>query len=227
MQTLWIANGGYSVKETPNSYRAFLAAANRPFDGLLFSARFTKDHYPICADKPYLEQKGTNYYIDQYTLADLKQLGFFNFPNESTIELTDYLVLAIRYQKQIFVKINRNTTFKEIDYLIEQLKAQEILYQTTLVSAKKEYLVYLRNQDLELELLWETNEYSDELFLDCCKYHFDLLMKVTGFMKKMIYITGLFHEYKLKVGCIGTDNANSLAKYASIPVDYIFTGGTE
>jgi hypothetical protein len=52
-------------------------------------------------------------------------------------------------------------------------------------------------------------------------------MRVTGFMKKMVYIAGLYHDYKLKVGITGLDKADVLAKYASIPVDYIFTGGTE
>ena len=45
-----------------------------------------------------------------------------------------------------------------------QLKALGILYQTTLISPKKDYLVYLRNQDLDLDLQLETDAYSDELF---------------------------------------------------------------
>ena len=65
MQTLWIANGGYSVKETPNSYRAFLAAANRPFDGLLFSAVLQRTIILFAQTNPTWN-KGTNYYIDQY-----------------------------------------------------------------------------------------------------------------------------------------------------------------
>lgn len=227
MPTMWIASGGYTVKETPNSYRAFLAAANRPFEGLMFSARFTKDRYPICSEKPYLEQEGSTFYIDQYPLKDLAQAGFFAVPQDSTVEFNSFLEIAIRYQKRIFIKINRNTSFKEIDYLTGQLKALGILYQTTLISPKKDYLVYLRNQDLDLDLQLETDAYSDELFLDCCKYHFDLVMRVTGFMKKMVYIAGLYHDYKLKVGITGLDKADVLAKYASIPVDYIFTGGTE
>ena len=106
-----------------------------------------------------------------------------------------------------------------------QLKALGILYQTTLIS-QKDYLVYLRNQDLDLDLQLETDAYSDELFLDCCKYHFDLVMRVTGFMKKWCILRGCI-RLQTKSRHNGLDKADVLAKYASIPVDYIFTGGTE
>ena len=205
-----------------------MAAANVLLKGVdVFWPAFTKDPLSGFARKNLLGTRRGPLFTSQYPLKDLAQAGFFAVPQDSTVEFNSFLEIAIRYQKRIFIKINRNTSFKEIDYLTGQLKALGILYQTTLISPKKDYLVYLRNQDLDLDLQLETDAYSDELFLDCCKYHFDLVMRVTGFMKKMVYIAGLYHDYKLKVGITGLDKADVLAKYASIPVDYIFTGGTE
>lgn len=227
MVTRWIAEHGYTLKEAPHTYRAFLASANREFDGMLFSVRFTKDHYPIASNKASIAINGTNYLIEQYTLDELTELGLFQFPNELSTKLKDFLKLALHYQIQPFIQINRNTSYKEIDILLELLDSFGVLYQTKIISPKKEYLTYLRNRDLELDLQYEVSDYTDQVFLDCCKYHFDLLMRVEGFSQKMVYITGLLHEYNLKVACIGMTNPKAIEKYAQIPVDYLYTGGTK
>ena len=223
VQTYLVSEYGYGIKEPPHTYRAFLAAGNRPYLGIKCALRFTKDHQPLSASKPFL-QTAQKYYFRNLTLTEFKDLGVLAFPNEVTCELHDFLLLCKRYEKRPFIELNRDITEQEIDYLLTLFLQFSI--KVKILSPKLETLSYIRQKDLHIELQYIVGRYSDDALLLCCKYHFDLYIKTAG-LSDYVHadIVGLCHDYNIKVACGPTNKKTDAKAYSARGVDYLYTEG--
>ncbi len=215
-----IAYHGYSITELPNSYSAYLAACNHAFWGVFASIRFTKDHVAITSDKPYLEIDKHRYYIDKTTYEELTNLGAFQLPNDISCSLKIFLELCKKYQKVACLEINRSTNTKEIATILEMLADVGMINQCKLISAKKNYLVNIRKDDLHIDLELLATKYHDSLLFDGCKYHFGIYLPINKVNADMV---AFFHENQLKLAVGVTNNPIKSALYLEMGVDYIYS----
>lgn len=222
-----IANNGLSGIETENTIFAFLAAANRSYQGVSCELSISKDNVYIVTSCDSLLKFGLlNLDIPSFTYNELKKFSLLDRKTNNLNEFIfipkfeDFLSICQAYQKAMFVKIKSNLSLEAVNKLDEFLREHEISKNIYFVFENKKHLQVLKKYFLANTLYFYSKEVSNEILNYCQKQGINLYVdyhKLKREYVKNMHLVGL----KVATGVVNEkDIAEKMIKH---DIDYLFT----
>lgn len=222
--TLLISDGGYLVLEKDNTYNAFLAAANRGYDGIKCDIRFTKDNYIITSRYRDLKNlTGKKIHVSLNNYQDLLKLPILNDSFTHLSTLNEFLNLCKKYHKMPIIELRPPIGHNELKQLINLIQSFK-LPTVKIIANDIKYLKFIRTLNLDINLELISNEYNDQLFLNAIKYRFDLNLP-TKFYNQLF--VDFCHENKIKLAAKNINNFIDAQILIELGIDYIYTYSLE
>jgi glycerophosphoryl diester phosphodiesterase len=220
-----VAHRGLSGIETENTIPAFIAAANRSYFGIECDVHATKDDRIVVSHDDSLLRLGLlNLYIPSFRFDELRKFSLLDRKTGNLSEtvcipsLEEVLVICRTYKKNAFVELKGGLSFDNVDTVVREIEANRMADKTTLISFDDRYLVHVRKNRPEMELMLLTSEITDKTFDFCEKHRIGLdaqYDKVDEDVLKRIHLIGL------KVAVWTVDDKAVAERLIKAGVDYI------
>lgn len=216
-----ISDGGCRFLEPDNTYSSFLASCNRMYYGIKCDIRFTKDRVIVTSryrDLSKMEKGKLHISLTNYN--DLKDLKFGHDQLSCLITLKTFLSLCHRYNKIACIEIHPPIGHLELKQLLDEIVTEKMINRCKIISTDIKYLKYIRQHFLDIMLELRCNNFSDQLFLDAIKYHFDLTLP----MKKLSHdLVDMCHDNRINIGTFNVNDPVGALILCELKVDYIYT----
>lgn len=220
--TLVISDGGNQLNEIDHTYPAFLASCNRSYDGILSHIRFTKDRYIVCyrhrSLNRLLHQK---IHISTNNYRDLLKLDFGRSYSGITL-LNEIISLSLQYHKKLYLMLCPPVGILELNQLKEELSL--VSDKVSIISNDLKHLSFFRNYFSNMELIYKTDYYDEDLTNQFVKNQYYYLLP---FEKVTSAIIEQIHQNGLKVGINKIDNPIDASMMIENQIDFFFTENLE
>ncbi len=222
-----VANRGLSGIETENSIFAFLAAANRTYQGIGCDVFISRDDLIITTrDETLLRLGLLNLYIPSFTYEELKKFYLVDRKTSNLNEnifipkFEDFLSICKAYRKHAFVNIWSNLEHKHIDEILANINDNYDLSEVNFISDNKKVLQQLRKSVENSKIFFRDDNPTEDTFDYCKNNGFNVFVRhqtLTSELIKRMHLIGL----KVATGTI--DEKMLAEKYIKYDVDFIFT----
>lgn len=219
--TRLISDGGCQYLEPDNSYTAFLASCNRMYYGVKCDIRFTKDRVIVTSryrDLRKINKKKIHISLSNY--GDLKETMSVDDSINTLTTLDSFLHLCQKYNKKACIEIHPPIGHLELQQLMNTIAKYGMIKQTKIISNDIKYLKFLRSLNSEVMLELKNSKFTDDLFFNAIKYHFDLTLPMKVLSKDLV---DMCHENRLKVGSWNINDPIGALMLSDLQVDYIYT----
>ncbi len=222
-----VANNGLSGIETENTIFAFLAAANRSYQGISCELSLSKDDVYIVTSCDSLLKFGLlNLDIPSFTYNELKKFALLDRKTNNLNEFVfipkfeDYIAICKAYQKTMFVRLKSSLEITSIERLESVLKENEAENNINFIVEDKKQLHALKKYFLPSNIFYhEKDDFVDTLEF-CQKQGVNLYVdyhKLKRDYVKNLHLVGL----KVITGVVNEkDIAEKMIKY---DIDFLFT----
>lgn len=219
--TRLISDGGCHYLEPDNTYAAFLASCNRMYYGVKCDIRFTKDRVIVTSryrDLKNITNKKIHVSLSNYN--ELKEVLAENDSINTLTTLDSFLLLCKKYNKKACIEIHPPIGHLELQQLMNTITKYGMIKHTKIISNDIKYLKFIRTINFEVMLELKTSKFSDDLFFNAIKYHFDLTLPMKLLSKDLI---DMCHDNRLKVGSWNINDPIGALILGDLKVDYIYT----
>lgn len=220
-KTRFISDGGCGYLEPDNTYAAFLASCNRMYLGVKADIRFTKDRVIVTSRYRDLRKlMNEKIHISLSNFEQLKSLSFGEHGLSNLTTLKIFLGLCNRYHKLACIEIHPPIGKVELLQLYNEIKEVNMIKQVKIISTDIKYLKFLRSLDLDIMLELRSKHFTDPIFFDAIKYHFDLTIPQYKLSKDLV---DMCHDNRLKIGTFNINDPVGALILCELGIDYIYT----
>lgn len=222
-KTRLISDGGCGFLEIDNTYYAFLASCNRMYYGVKCDVRFTKDRVIVTSrNRDLTKVSGKKIHVSTSMYQDIKQIT--KDSNNFIPSLLDFIKLCEKYQKHIFIELHNPMGHKEFKQLINEVNKCKNISLVKIITNDLKFIKAIRKENLEINLELRVQEFSDQVFLDAIKYHFDIGLMGNKINKDLV---DLCHENRLRISTFNINDPITAFLLIEQGVDYIYTSFLE
>ena len=223
--TLVIAHRGLSGIEPENTSSSFIAAGNRSYYGIETDIHRTADGYLLINHDGNLKRiAGVDLAVEESDLDTLQKIILFDKDGSNTrpdirpIRLEDYVKICKRYEKHSVIELKSEFTGEDIAKIIEIVKNESYLENTTFISFKYENLLKIRRLLPRQSAQFLFKEFSDGIIEALVRDRLDADVYFGGLSEEII---AKLHAAGIKVNCWTVDDPEVAARLAEWGVDYI------
>jgi len=224
-KTRLVSDGGPNVLEADNTYFAFLASCNRMYYGIKCDVRFTKDRRIVTSRYRNLSAISD----DPSRICMLKLDELLNIPLKNNSRnfiptLNEVIQLSEKYHKILCIELHQPIGCKELEILKNEIYQAKNISYIKIISNDVKILRLIRKDNFQIMLELKAKEFSDQIFLDASKYHFDISLPLLKISSDLVE---LCHENRIKVSTYNVNDPINALVSAELGVDYIYTSSLE
>ena len=219
-----IAHRGLSGLEIENTAEAFFAAGERSYYGIEADVRKTSDgKFVICHDKTLKRISGKNMSVEGSTLEELLgvTLSVENRNGEGRLcELDTYISICKSFNKHAFLELKSDFNEHEIGQIIDIIRSQDYLANTTFISFNLANLECVRRNLPDQSVQYLFSKIDKEIINKLVDNKIDVAISYKILTEEYLVE---FHNAGLKVNCWTVDDKKTAEALALLGVDYITT----
>lgn len=219
-----VAHRGVSGIERENTCAAFVAAGNRSYYGVETDVHVTADGQIIVYhDDNLVRLLGDERVIEETKFDDLRALHLCDHDQRPRHDLVlptleEYIRICKKYGKECVLELKRHFEPRDIDKVIEIIRAEEYLDHVIFISFDLPNMLCIREKLPAQRAQYLKSELTDDL-LDILKTnHLDLDIRYTALTAEF---TKACHEAGIEVNVWTVDTLEDARRMVEYGVDYI------
>jgi len=220
-----VAHRGLSGLECENTLAAFIAAGNRDYFGIETDVHVTADGQLVVIHDDVTDRVSqSKLSVEGSNFADLRSITLLDKDGEPRIDLhiptlAEYLKICCRYDKVAVLELKNQFEQKDIEKIVETVKAEYAVDKLIFISFCYENLVILRSLLPEATLQFLCGcEINAELADKLLAYRMDLDIHYKSINKEAVE---LLHSKGIQVNCWTCDTKEEAEYLIDCGVDFI------